>query len=455
MRRIWWSSPVLVAIWMLGADVRAADDSGNAAVVRVCVEIQMKRWDQETDAAPAAKHRSSNPVAPAPVPAAPPTNPPPEPLETEPPVDEEPAVPPEPESLLRPRPSEHSVAAVRSPWLASPGNDPLGLDRMQPLTPTPPDPTQGQDERPADASASGTFEVQPNLYLRRLMEHYVTHEPGFEAVRSGCSQTLTVELYPVQIGWTVFARYSGHAREEKVDRVQLDEFDPLAERLARALLHNRTVSETLTRTTVLRADSETRTRRIRGSTHLMLGLGTALRYGRLPTAPDESAPVRTEHRLQAPLSFTLGTRNKFRAWALDVFARLNLGTTQRASRRNLAGGHADYQAGGMLGLHFVRYHDPDGVNSLYYGGGAAFELSRYTLVSPLESDGHQPSPQGLWGGGLNLDAMLGYEFMRATSLHFFVEGSASMPTYVYHAENDNGSIRAYLPTGLVQVGLLY
>ena len=452
MRRFWWSSPVLVAIWMLGADVRAADDSSNAAVVRVCVQIQMKRWDQDSGDKPKATHAPPK-RPPPPAPAAPLPKPPDEPT-VPPPTEEPPATPTGPEGLLRQRPTPAPNATDAIPWLASPGEDALGLDRMQ-LGNPPPAQAPSQSEMPVEDNAPPTFEVQPDLYLKRLMEHYVTHEPGFEAVDSQCSQTLTVELYPIQIGWTVFARYSGHAREEKVDRVQIDEFDPLAERLARALLHNHTVSETLTRTTVLRADSESRTRRIRGSTHLLLGLGTALRYGRLPTAPNNSDPVETKNRLQAPLSFTLGTRNKFRAWALDVFARMNLGTTERASRRNLAGGHADYQAGGMLGLHFVRYHDPDGVNSLYYGGGAAFELSRYTLISPQEEDGQQASPQGLWGGGLNLDAMLGYEFMRATSLHFFVEGSASMPTYVYHAENDNGSIRAYLPTGLVQVGLLY
>lgn len=431
MRRFGWASSALAAIWVTSADAQADEPP---AVVRVCVEIQMKRWDQE----------ESKSKAPAPAAKPPAPKPPAAPPEPDPPKLRE-----QPEELLR-TPSSRLHLSI-GPWLASPSpSDPLGVDNMTESTTVEPYRDTSNDVPPEAAS----FIVQPDLYLRRLMEHYVTHDPGFEAVREGCSQTLIVELYPIQEGWTVFARYSGHAREEKVDQVQIDEFDPLAERLARALLHDRTISETLTRTTVLRADSEARTRRIRGSTHFMLGLGTALRYGRLPTAPNETDPAQTQERLQAPLSFTLGTRNKFRAWALDVFARMNLGTAQRASRRNLGGGHADYQAGGMLGLHFLRYHDPTGVNSLYYGGGAAFELSRYTIIS-AQDDGVQTSPEGLWGGGLNLDILLGYEFMRATALHFFVEGNASMPTYLYHAENDSGSIRAYLPTGLVQLGLLY
>ena len=58
------------------------------------------------------------------------------------------------------------------------------------------------------------------------------------------------------MGYTVFARYSGHSREEKVDLVELEEFPELASRVARALLTDRPISETLTRKDVLAADSE-------------------------------------------------------------------------------------------------------------------------------------------------------------------------------------------------------
>ena len=55
-------------------------------------------------------------------------------------------------------------------------------------------------------------------------EYEVTHEPGFAAVDDRCEQRMTVELYPLESGWTVFARYSGTEREEKIDHAELDEF---------------------------------------------------------------------------------------------------------------------------------------------------------------------------------------------------------------------------------------
>ena len=80
------------------------------------------------------------------------------------------------------------------------------------------------------------FAIDPARYLERLVRYEVTHEVGFEAVDTGCAERIRIELYPLRMGWTVFARYTGHAREEKVDEVQLDEFVPLAQRLSRALL---------------------------------------------------------------------------------------------------------------------------------------------------------------------------------------------------------------------------
>jgi hypothetical protein len=61
-----------------------------------------------------------------------------------------------------------------------------------------------------------------------------------------------------------------------------------------------------------------------------------------------------------------------------------LGLNERATRRNDLGGHADYSKGMQLGLHFLRYLTPDGMNSTYVGGGANFELSSYKLIKPAD-----------------------------------------------------------------------
>jgi hypothetical protein len=298
--------------------------------------------------------------------------------------------------------------------------------------------------------------IDPDRYLKRLVEYHVTHEPGFESTEEGCRETLTVELYPVRSGWTVFARYSGTGREEKVDVVRLDELGIFAERVTTALLRDRTIGETLTRTTVLRADSETRTRQVRTRTHFMLSMGSTARVGVLPTAPNASDPAEEKLRVETPLSFAIGARNKFRAWALDATARLNVGLAERASYLQAGGGHVDYSVGLGLGLGFVAYVDPDAVNTLYYGGGGGFDLSRYQILPEWdEGAGSRGSPEGLWGGGLNVEAVLGYEFMRTSTLHFFVQGLLSLPAYVFESEGDLGRVHAYVPGASVQLGLLF
>ena len=237
--------------------------------------------------------------------------------------------------------------------------------------------------------------------------------------------------------------------------MRLDEFGALAERMARALLHDKAIDETITRHNVLRNDSETTMRSIRGSSHLELGLGTSARIGMLPTTTeDPTAPVTNELRLLTPLAFTTGYRGKFRAWGLEAFGRVNVGTSERAARRNQTGGHADYEGGGALGLHFLRYADAAGMNSIYFGGGATFELQRFSLIRPA-SERITQAREGLWTGGLDVDLLVGYEFMRASAVHFFAQLDVALPAYAVDSENSAGRINTYLPGAIGQVGILF
>lgn len=302
------------------------------------------------------------------------------------------------------------------------------------------------DESRAPAQ-QGVF-VPPH-YLRRLIEYRVTHMPGFEAVQEDCTQRLVVQLYPLPEGWTAFARYDGTSREEKVDRVQVDEFPALAARLTAALLNDRSLEETLSRRTVLRADSEETVRRVRGRTQVRFSIGTQIILGLLPTARSFDTPADHTFRASAPLALDAGARTTYRAWALDASLGMLVGTA-RQSVSGAGTGHADYTFGMTAALHFLRYISPDAAASLYGGGGASFQIHRYrVLPGPLPG-----SDEGLVGGGLNLDLVIGYEVMRASALSFFVEVQALLPAYGFDSENRNGSIRAWLPAGVVQIGLL-
>jgi hypothetical protein len=304
------------------------------------------------------------------------------------------------------------------------------------------------------AETSDPHAFDPAAYLGRMIEYEVTHEVGFAAVERDCRQRIDVELYALRDGWTVFARYSGNQREEKVDHVGADELMVLAQRLTRALLRDVAVSETITRKNVLRADTEQRLQKIGVQGHVLFALGTALRYGSLPSASDEQGDSEEQRRFFTPATVLLGYRGKFQEWGLDAFVRANLGISERAPNANGSGGHVDYAGGASLGLHFLRYFDADGITSLYAGAGASFELTALTMIRPEDrrQDGDRDV---LLSGGLNLDLVAGYEFMRASSVHFFGQIELNVPTYGIHLERRWGVVDTYLPGALAQIGIVF
>ncbi|HEY7371583.1 MAG TPA: hypothetical protein VIF57_05340 [Polyangia bacterium] len=413
MKLLWFAAAAATLIW---SNVAAAN-------TRICVSVQQKSWYKPGSwAAP--------PAAPAPAPSAPPA-----------------AVGPQQQRSAKP--PQPGFEDIEPPQEAPFGGGSARSDARHAAPP----PGAGDGVRPPQAPA-GAHEIDPTLHLRRMLEYEVTHEPGFAAVDERCEQRLTVELYQLESGWTVFARYSGTEREEKVDHAELDEFPQLAQRIAFALLRNRPITQTITRENVLRADSETNLRTIDGTGHLIFGMGTATRIASLPTAQGQSAPVASELRILTPISIQAGYRRKLRAWGLDAFGRLNIGTENTGVHNNEMGGHVDYSWSGLLGLHFLHYTDAPGINSLYFGGGAAFEIATFDVIKPLASQGVN-ARDTLTGGGLNIDLLVGYEFLRASSVHFFCQVEVDAPAYILKTENDSGSINTYMPGAMAQIGVIF
>jgi hypothetical protein len=321
-----------------------------------------------------------------------------------------------------------------------------------PPPPAPDLPPSANGDSTAHAHAAA-HEIDPTLYLKRMLEYEVTHESGFLAVADGCQQRLIVELYQLESGWTVFGHYG--EREEKVDRAELDEFVELAQRLAFALLRGRSVGQTITRENVLRSDSERDLRTVEGTGHFIFGMGTEVRLAQLPTAQGQSLPAAAELRLLTPVSVQAGYRRKLHAWGFDAFGRVDLGTEQTGIHDNDLGGHVDYSFSLSAGLHFLRYLDAPGINSFYFGGGAAFELAFFDAIRPLAARTATADRDVLVGGGLNVDLLVGYEFLRASSIHFFGQLELDVPTYLLKTENDSGSIDTYMPGAVAQIGIIF
>jgi hypothetical protein len=326
-------------------------------------------------------------------------------------------------------------------------------------TPAPPGDAAASAAPPAPSPAqaakahAAAHEIDPTLYLKRMLEYEITHEPGFAAADDGCQQRMVVELYQLESGWTVFARFA--EREEKIDQAQLDEFVELAQRIAFALLRNRAIGQTITRENVLRSDSEQNLRTVEGSGHFIFGMGTEIRFAELPTAQGQTLPAANELRILTPVSIEAGYRRKLHSWGFDAFGRVGLGTEQTGIHDNDLGGHVDYSFSLSAGLHFLRYLDAPGINSLYYGGGAAFELAFFDAIRPVAERTSTTDRDTLMGGGLNVDLLLGYEFLRASSIHFFGQIELDVPTYLLKTENASGAIDSYMPGALAQIGIIF
>jgi hypothetical protein len=292
----------------------------------------------------------------------------------------------------------------------------------------------------------------PPTYLKRLVEYFVTHERGFVAVQSGCQDHLDIELYPLREGWTAFARYSGTGREERVDTLLPDEMSQFAERAALALLYDKPISTTIKRDTVLRADSRKATQRIRGTHHFLLGVGTQVRGGRLPTSqPDGSAT--DQIRVFGPIAITLGYRAKFESWGLETLFNLVIGTSKTGLSQNDQGGHVDYGGNVGLALHFLRYLNPRGLTSWYLGAGGSFEAMWFYQIRPLAERGDSRATRG--SGGFDIDVVAGVEFMRASKVQFLLQAALLAPAYV--VENGDGAkpIKTWFPGASLTLGMLF
>ncbi len=413
------------------------------AELPVCVDVVVQR------AAPEKKHgpeQGASAAAPA---ATPPTS------TTAPSPEQSAAIAPSAETS----PTSPAVPAAaaeeppRVPPLPDRSAEPTTLARVVDL-----DPEGSRDPR-VQSGAHLPIGQTPDAYLARLIEHFVTHERGFVAVKEGCQQRIVVELYPLRLGWTAFARYTGTGREERVDQLLPTELSQFAERSVLALLHDLPISDTVDRNNVLWADSLKSTQSIRGRGHFVFGVGTRVRVGSFATAITDSSnaavgEARQQLRPFTPMLMMAGYRGQFEEFGVEAAGELDLGTSQVAARRNPSGGHIDY--GGSTGfvLHAMRYANARGLSSLYYGGGAAFALHWFSVIRP-ETQRATSSRSTLWSGGLDVDGILGYEFMRASAVSFFLQGEVNLPAYAVRNENDAGAVNTWFPGAALKLGAIF
>jgi hypothetical protein len=381
----------------------------------------------------------------------------------------------DPSTLARKAPTKRAPPArlpKSEPESQARGPDvtPAGHDAEEPPLPTAqayPVAEAGERQRPVPSPEVGSSADQevhdselplgqtPLVYLKRLLEHFLTHEAGFTAASNRCDEQLTVELYPLRVGWTAFARYSGSGREERIEHLYPDELSSYAERAVLALLYDQPISSTIKRDTVLRSDSMKEVQRIRGNHHFFFGLGTMVRLGRFPTAQfDETGSTADEIRAFSPMTISAGYQGKFESWSIKASFGGSIGTSLTGASHNAAGGHTDLGGDFGLTLHFLRYLNPRALTSFYLGAGATFEVLVLTMIKPAES--RTPDLRtSLFSGGLDVDLLCGWEFMRASSVQFFLEGGFRLPAYVIQSENEFGGVTSWFPGIEVKLGVIF
>lgn len=307
-------------------------------------------------------------------------------------------------------------------------------------------------ETPAPVIRFG-YPYPPDAYLKRLVEHFVTHEKGFEAVQSGCKERITIELYPVTKGFTVFARYTKRGQEEKVDIIEYEEFPRFAERVVLSLLYGKSIEQTANLRTILKADSLRHYKTIKGSHYFTFMLGSSVRVGPLPTVRSSGA-AEEKVRVLTPMVFSMGYRGRFNAWGIDAYVRGGVGLNRKSVLGNPQGGHVDLDGMFGLGIHFLRYHNPHDMISFYYGGGAIFDLTVFSSIRAEENRSHNDRDR-ITGGGLNLNGVLGFEFMRASAAQFYLQLVLSLPVYIFESQSRSGELDTWLPETSVQIGIMF
>ncbi|MBF0432900.1 MAG: hypothetical protein HQK83_16565, partial [Fibrobacteria bacterium] len=286
--------------------------------------------------------------------------------------------------------------------------------------------------------------------LKRLIEHFVSHEKGFVAVANKCEENITVEMYPLSKGWTAFARYSKNGREERVDRLYPEEYTEFAERAVLALLKDVHISKTINRNNVLKNDSKESVQQIKGKNQYLFGGAMDIRLGNFNGVSDNQG-VSKQLRWFHPIVVYGGYRGRYENWGLEALAHLGTSTSNRATGVDNQEGHVDYQLDVGMSLHFLNYLNPRGLSSFYFGGGSTLGIYSFSVIKPTS----YTDKSHLMSGGMDLDGVLGWEFMRANFVQFFLQFELKLPAYQIQSQNKWGEIDTWMPGLGYKIGVLF
>jgi hypothetical protein len=278
-------------------------------------------------------------------------------------------------------------------------------------------------------------------FFERYMRYTITHEKGYSAVKTNCQQTIHVELYPIPQGWSVFAHYTGTSQEISLNILKHEEIQAFSERIVTALLHNKTFKTTLNRYNVMSHDSHKRLRKVKGESQAYFGLGVSPRIAYLGTEIDNRDWV-----LSRPFIFRVGNKYSYRNWTVAIGATAGLETNSTSMLQANKNGQVRFANEVGLNSHFLYTPDISHLVGVYYGAGSTLKIQTFRAMGEYND-------QYLYGSGLDLDFILGYELFRASGREVFVQGEVNLPTYLLQSRKANGFIDSYTPATTLIMGV--
>jgi hypothetical protein len=300
------------------------------------------------------------------------------------------------------------LAAAAAPALAQPAGD------------VPAPPTGGAGVCVAIDPARDTLTEQERIAVKTIVLQAFEKE-RLPADGTGASCAETYQVTNVKLGNTINVTISGPRGTRTGRATTLDDLPNVYAQMVKSLVTGaamETGGGTTDRTNVTREQSAPR--RVAADSLKYFSLG----YGGIAAGGLSRGGV-----------FAGGYRRELDRIALDISASMLAGTDSETSDGVTF----------AVRLNFLLYQDPLKDSSIYYGGGIG-----YGGTAVDDSDGN-----GYVGGGMQLQAVVGYEAFRSSTIRAFLQFEATAPIYkskfTTFGSSDSNDTR-YTPTFSLNLG---
>lgn len=278
-------------------------------------------------------------------------------------------------------------------------------------------------------------------FFKRYMEYTISHETGYISVKQNCDEVLTIELYAIPEGWSVFARYTGTAQEESVDKLKLDEIQSFSERIVQALFYKKEFQNTIDRYNVISSDSHKQLKKMKGERQAFFAVGVSPRV--LKAGKDYN---NRSIQFSNPFVVRLGSKYSYAHWTMQLHGHAGFNPNKSSLLATNTEGEARFAGEGGLGVQFLYTPQIKSLTGSYLGTGGTMKLQSYTVYG-------QTQDQSLFGGGLDLDLISGWEFFRGTQREAFIQLELNLPTYLVQSRKANGFIDSWAPSMTALLGM--